>query len=129
MTLSNVMKNVTHAIFVAVALLLTSSCSNDYDWDSPSWLGGSIYDELQRRGNFSIYLGMAEDLGQAELLRKTGSVTVFVADDDAYRAWFEKNGVDEHSLSPAMKKLLFNASMLDMPTCSTCLPTNLAATA
>lgn len=113
MTLSNVMKNVTHAIFVAVALLLTSSCSNDYDWDSPSWLGGSIYDELQRRGNFSIYLGMAEDLGQAELLRKTGSVTVFVADDDAYRAWFEKNGMDEHSLSPAMKKLLFNASMLD----------------
>lgn len=103
----------TMVMSFAMSVFLLASCNKDYDWGSPSWLGGSIYEELQQRGNYSIYLGIADDLGQTEFLKKTGSVTVFVADDDAFRAWFQKHGVDEHNLSPAMKKLLFNASMLE----------------
>ena len=48
-------------------------------------VGAKHYDELSRRGNFSIYLKMVDDLGRTEFLSKTGSVTVFVADDDTYR--------------------------------------------
>ena len=97
------------------ALFAFQACSDDYDWaqEKPSWLGESIYGELQSRGNFSIYLKMADELGQAEFLKQTGSVTVFVTDDDAYRAYFQKHGIDENNLSPAVKKNLVNANMLE----------------
>ena len=56
------------------ALCMMPSCSDDYEWaqEKPSWLGQSIYDELSRRGNFSIYLKMVDDLGRTEFLSKTG---------------------------------------------------------
>jgi len=100
---------------LAGALCMMPSCSDDYEWaqEKPSWLGNSIYEELARRGNFSIYLKMVDDLGQTEFLSKTGSVTVFVADDDTYRAYFKAHGVDENNLSVAMKRFLVNTSMLE----------------
>lgn len=101
--------------YMAISLLAMAACSDNYEWaqDKPAWLGESIYDELQKRGNFSIYLKMADDLGRTDFLKKTGSVTVFVADDDAFRAFFKKNGLDENHLTPAMKKYLVNSSMLE----------------
>ena len=101
--------------YIAISLLAMAACSDNYEWaqDKPAWLGESIYDELQKRGNFSIYLKMADDLGRTDFLKKTGSVTVFVADDDAFRAFFKKNGLDENHLTPAMKKYLVNSSMLE----------------
>ncbi|MBM6993105.1 MAG: hypothetical protein I3J02_07570 [Prevotella sp.] len=96
-----------------MSLLLFCSCNSSEDWEKPSWLGESIYDELQSRGNFTVYLKLADDLGLSDFLKKTGSVTVFVANDDAYRAYFAQHGLNEDALSPAMKKHFFNASMLD----------------
>ena len=98
-------------LFLGMTLTLCS-CSDSDDWGKPSWLGESIYDELQSRGNFSIYLGMAEDLGQTDFLKKTGSVTVFAADDDAMRAYFKEHGIDEKHIPASTKKYLFNSSML-----------------
>ena len=94
------------------AFCMMPSCSDDYEWaqEKPSWLGQSIYDELARRGNFGIYLKMVDDLGRTEFLSKTGSVTVFVADDDTYRAYFKAQGVDENHISTPMKRLLVNKS-------------------
>lgn len=100
---------------VAGVMCMMPACSDDYEWaeETPSWLGASIYDELARRGNFSIYLKMADELGQSEFLKKTGSVTVFVADDEAYRAYFKAHGMDENNLTPSMKKYLLHSSMLE----------------
>lgn len=100
---------------LAGAFCMMPSCSDDYEWaqEKPSWLGSSIYDELARRGKFSIYLKMVDELGRTDFLSKTGSVTVFVADDDTYRAWFKAHGVDENHLPIAMKRYLVNTSMLD----------------
>jgi len=98
-------------LILSAAALMLSGCS-DYDWDKPEWLGESIYEELQRQGNYSIYLGIADDLGMTDMLKQTGSVTVFVADDNAYRQWFTEHGVSEGSLTPSMKRYLFNSSML-----------------
>ena len=97
------------------AFCMMPSCSDDYEWaqEKPSWLGQSIYDELARRGNFGIYLKMVDDLGRTEFLSKTGSVTVFVADDDTYRAYFKAQGVDENHISTPMKRFLVNTSMLE----------------
>lgn len=100
---------------LAGALCMMPSCSDDYEWaqEKPVWLGKSIYDELARRGNFSIYLKMVDDLGRTDFLSKTGSVTVFVADDDTYRAYFKAHGVDENRISTPMKRYLVNTSMLE----------------
>ena len=100
---------------LAGVMFMVPACSDDYEWaqETPSWLGESIYGELARRGNFSIYLKMVEDLGQTDFLSKTGSVTVFVTDDDTYRAYFKAHGMDENNLTPSMKKYLVNSTMLE----------------
>ncbi len=108
----------------AVALLaingLMYSCSDDYDLPDkkPEWLGKSIYEYLKDRGNFTNTVNLINDLDYAEVMSKTGSKTLFVANDDAYAKFYEKNpwGVSNYSqLTSAQKKMLFNGSMLDNP--------------
>ena len=112
-----VISKVRLALYATAVLMVTSitGCKDGYEWaeEKPSWLGESIYDELQRRGEFSIFLQMVTDLGRDEFLKKTGSVTVFAATDDAYRAYFAKHGIDEGNLTPAQKKYLVNNAMLE----------------
>lgn len=109
-----------------------TACTDDYDLDDPdnypSWLGGSIYDamkhpeELQSgtgevlKGTFNNYIRLIDDLGYAETLSKTGSKTVFPANDEAFDRFYANNswGVKRYEdLSDAMKKQLLYASMLD----------------
>ena len=70
------------------------SCHDRYDLDEegnfPSWLGESIYDQLKNpnpevlSGTFNNYVRLIDDLGFAETLGKTGSKTVFPANDEAF---------------------------------------------
>ena len=117
--------------FICVSLVCTglmTSCIDKYeevDADSkPDWLGGSIYAELKNpesnpklTGTFSTYLQLVDDLGYTEILDRTGSKTVFPANDDAFKRFFESGnewGVTSYSqLSDAQKKLLLYSSMLD----------------
>ena len=52
---------------------VTYSCSDDYDLDEtkPSFLGQSIYDELNARGNFKTVIRLIDDLDYKEVLSKT----------------------------------------------------------
>lgn len=102
-------------VLAGALCMMLPSCDDGYEWaqEKPVWLGQSIYDELARRGNFSIYLKMVDDLGRKDFLSQTGSVTVFVADDDTYRAYFQAHGIDENHLSMPMKRYLVNSSMLE----------------
>lgn len=103
-----------------------TSCSDDYDLPDtkPSFLGGSIYDELKNRTDrtFQTEVKLIDDLGYADVLSKTGSKTLFVADDDAFAKFFETttwtdgNGNPVRSyeqLSTNQKRLLLNGSMLN----------------
>lgn len=97
------------------------SCKDKYDLDSdskqPSGLT-SIYDYLQEQGSYTNYLQLINDLDQAQILKTTGSKTMFVADDEAFKVFFQNNSWGVHSygeLSLAQKKLLLNGSMLDNP--------------
>lgn len=99
--------------------MLFSSCKDELLEDSyPEWLGSSIYGELENRGNFRNTLRLIEDLNYAEVLRKTGSKTVFAADDAAWQRFFAGNswGVTSYDgLSLAQKKWIFNNSMINAP--------------
>lgn len=85
----------------------------------PSWLGESIYQELknptQLTGTFSTYLRLIDDLGYSETLNRTGSMTIFPANDEAFQRFFSSNtwGVRSYEdLTQAQKKLLLYNSML-----------------
>ncbi len=94
------------------------SCKDDYKLDdgNPSWLGSSIYDYLQTQGNYKNFVNLIDDLDYAEVLSKTGSKTLFVADDDAFKAFYEDNiwGVSSYAeLTTAQKKVLLNSAMIN----------------
>lgn len=119
-------------VWLAVVCGGFSACTDDYDLDDegnyPSWLGGSIYEALKNpenlqnseglvlQGTFNNYLRLIDDLGYAETLAKTGSKTVFPANDEAFSRFYANNlwGVSKYEdLTVAMKKQLLYASMLD----------------
>ena len=122
--------------FVSVCLTVVCggfiACTDSYDLDDPdnypSWLGGSIYDAMKNpeslsdaqgnvlKGTFTNYLRLIDDLGYAETLSKTGSKTVFPANDEAFERFYKNNswGVNRYEdLTDAMKRQLLYASMLD----------------
>ena len=99
-----------------------TSCSDDdfhlrdYEDHAPSFLGQSLYHELQRRGNFQTVIKLIDDLEYAEVLSKTGSKTMFVAPDSAWEKFFAtkpwgKSSYEE--LSKNQKRMLLNSSMLN----------------
>lgn len=117
------------AFSALLALALSAGftgCSDRFDLDDdgnrPGWLGQSIYDELKNPssgkldGTFNTVIRLVDDLGYAETLSKTGSKTVFVANDEAYARFFENNpwGVSSYEqLTLAQKKQLLFGAMLD----------------
>lgn len=110
------------AMLSAVCLLtlsgVTYSCSDDNPLPNtkPSFLGGSILDELKKDGNFTYEVRLIEDLNYADVLSTTGSKTLFLAKDDAFEAFFKNNpwGVKRYEdLSFNQKRYLFATSMLD----------------
>lgn len=128
MCMKNRLCRMSESLLGAALLLstcgLTYSCSDDLDLSNtkPGFLKGSIYDELKSSGKYTNVTRMIDDLGLKEVLSKTGSRTLFVADDDAYAkfyqttTWTDGNGNpvrDYSQLSTAQKKLLINGSMLD----------------
>ena len=109
-----------------------TACTDDYDLDDegnyPSWLGGSIYEAMKNpenlqgengnvlKGTFNNYLRLIDDLGYTETMSKTGSKTVFPANDEAFDRFYANNqwGVTSYEqLTDAMKRQLLYASMLD----------------
>lgn len=97
----------------------TPGCSDDYKYENsdPDFLGASIYDYLKEQGNFTTYLRLVDDLNYREVLALTGSKTVFPSDDEAWERFFRSNsyGVQSYGqLSPAQKRQLLGASMINM---------------
>ncbi len=112
--------------FLVLTGLMTSCVDKNEEVDAdskPSWLGSSIYAELMNpqgndmlTGTFSNYLRLIDDLGYAETLNRTGSKTIFPANDSAFARFFQSNdwGVTSYEqLSTAQKKMLLYSSMLD----------------
>lgn len=94
-----------------------SACDGyDLAENDPSWLGSSIYDYLKNDGNYTNMVRLIDDLNYSEVLAKTGSKTLFVADDAAFSRFYQTNSWGVHSydgLSLAQKKLLLYGSMIN----------------
>lgn len=127
--LSKISKRATHALCLLAACGLTYSCADEYklDDETPTWLGSSIYNYLEEKGNYTNFVRLIDDLGLKDVLSTTGSRTLFVANDSAFQRFYEKNAADAAAnpdapwgnatsydkLSKAQKKLLLNSAMLN----------------
>lgn len=104
-------------IALLVGGFVLSSCQKyDLDEKAPEGWGNSIYSWLDEQGNYTNTVRMINDLSYQEVLGKTGSKTLFVADDAAYERFFNNNswGVKRYeNLSLAQKKMLLFGNMID----------------
>ena len=120
-------------MFVLALSMGVSSCRPDFDLDTrfPEWLGTSIYETLEKgfkndstgqEYTFKTFIRLIDDLDQKDILAKTGSKTLFVADDAAFDKFFKNcpftkadgtsvKNYDE--LSTAQKRMILNGSMLN----------------
>lgn len=117
-----------YAAFFALCMLFTgvsTSCTDEldeykYDDEYPAWLGASIY-EFLKDGNhngrtYNTLVAIIDSLDYDDVLSRTGSKTLFVADDDAFARFFQNNrwgvtGIED--LSRTQMKILLFGSMLD----------------
>ncbi len=116
-----IMRQGRHLLLAAGVLLaggsVLTSCTDKYDLDErdPEGWGGSIYNWLDGQGNYTNTVRLIDELGYHDVLAKTGSKTLFVADDAAYERFFANNswGVRKYEeLTEAQKKLLLYGSMI-----------------
>lgn len=98
-------------------LFFTACDIYDLDNKEPDWLGSSIYEYLEKdSATFSITVKLIDDLQYDEVLKLTGSKTLFVATDSAYNEFFKNNtwGVSRYDqLSAAQKKILLFYPMVN----------------
>lgn len=127
-------KSAKFMLVLLAAYGVTSSCKDEYTLDDkkPSWLNESIYESLTSQGTYNYYLRLIGDPDVnaenarpiTEVLSRTGSNTVFVADDAAWEEFFRHNATlpetnawhtatSYENLSRSQKLLLMNTSMLD----------------
>lgn len=127
-------KPATHMLCLLAACGLTYSCTDEYklDDEKPSTLSSSIYQGLLNRQVFTTYLRLLSDKDVnpenvrplSEVLSRTGSKTVFVANDYAWAQFFRDNAnlpeadpwhyaTSYEKLTPSQKKLLIHTSMLN----------------
>lgn len=125
----NMLRTTAGAVLLAAMCGGLASCTDDYELDddgvSPGYI--SIYALLQHpeqleghehhlTGTFRNYLRLADDLGYAEVFNRTGSKTIFPANDEAFERFFQTNswGVRRYEdLTEAQKKQLLYGSMID----------------
>ena len=107
------------AFLIAGGAVLNTSCQDDLLTGTPSWLGSSIYEELESRGSFKQTLALINDPDLSEtnypdLLRRSGSMTVFVADDAAWERFLKKRGLTSSTQLPkAEKKNILKSAMIN----------------
>ena len=93
------------------------SCTDTFEAiedHSPEWLGENIYDYLKGRGDCNYYVRLIDDCGLTEVMRRTGSNTLFFTRDEVFDRYFQENrakGVGPASyeeMSPTLKSMFIS---------------------
>lgn len=101
------------ALLIACGMGMTACDKYDLDQRLPENWGSSIYSYMDEH-DFKTMKRIVDDLGYADVLGKTGSKTLFAANDEAFERFFKNNswGVTSYEqLSLAQKKLLLFGAM------------------
>ena len=111
-------------LFISGSLQSCKDWLDDYPYDDagdPEWLGSSVYDFLKEgtpNHTYANFVAIIDSLGEKESLSRTGSKTLFIADDAAFERFFNGGnnvwGVTSVSeMTRAQMKIILYNSMLD----------------
>lgn len=85
--------NLQNAVSAFILLFILFGCSERMDrYEDPEWLGGTNIETLEKAGKYTIFLQLMEKANYRTTIEKQTS-TLFVPDDDAFRAYFQKKGI------------------------------------
>ncbi|NLT03384.1 MAG: fasciclin domain-containing protein, partial [Bacteroidales bacterium] len=94
--MKNQCTRILHRLLSVILLLpvlgtLFSACEDTYHYDDrePDWLGDNIYAFLKDDGRFTNTLRLIDDLEYDDVMKLTGSVTLFAATDSAFDEFFK----------------------------------------
>lgn len=83
--------------FILSVIILTSSCrKKEFDkyFARPDSLADPIYQQLQARKNFTNILACIDKAGFKQILGTSGYWTFFAPNDDAFKTYFQANGIN-----------------------------------
>lgn len=111
------LKHIAFLIIICFVALVPTSCVNEFTAleESPNWLGPNIYDYLKAEKNYTNYIHLIDDCGYSETMQRSGSVTIFVADDAAFERFYATNtiGVRKYEdMSQSLKYMIIRAGLL-----------------
>ncbi|WP_205499775.1 fasciclin domain-containing protein [Rufibacter psychrotolerans] len=87
---------IKHSFRLLLALFLFAGCEQKEDdafYERPAGLAEPIYQELEKRGNFTNFLVCIEKAGYKDILSKAGYWTIFAPNDEAFKKYFAENGI------------------------------------
>ena len=88
------MKKTSIMCFLVLVVILLGGCQDDIDkhYERPTYLLGSTYEFLEKRGNFTLFLEAVDKTPFKTGLDGSGLFTVFAPADDAVKAYLSKIG-------------------------------------
>lgn len=115
-------RKINVCLCLALCVPLLDSCKDEYMYDDevPTWLNGSLYSYFETREGYQAYKTLIDEMGYQDILDRTGAVTVFPANDEAFARYFAAQGKSGdvaqlvRELPESEKKYLFNSSYLNM---------------
>jgi uncharacterized surface protein with fasciclin (FAS1) repeats len=89
------MKGLLKNIFLSIIVLsVINSCEiNKEPYENPEWLGGSIFETLEKNGNYTNLIRLA-DIAEYRDIIESDVYTFFAANDDAFKEYLASRGVD-----------------------------------
>ena len=109
-------------IITVISLLVVTGCEKIFEdkhqdrFQDPPWLDGSILKTLQEdTTGFDIFLALMDRAGYTDKMER-GIYSLFVADDDSYREYFNSIGIDSvGQLSNNDARQLFELNLVNSP--------------
>lgn len=103
-------------VLLMLFMFLILSCSKKLErYEDPPWLGGTSIETLEKAGNYTIFLQLMEKAEYKNTVTKQ-LTTLFVPDDEAFRKFFQKRGINSiNDLSDEEALELFTQHIISNP--------------
>ncbi|KAA6342168.1 hypothetical protein EZS27_010066 [termite gut metagenome] len=81
-------------IFAMFLFLSLAGCDKEIDehYKRPDWLESPVYDILQAKGNFKMFLSCVDKTLYSQVLKGSGNYTVFTPNDEAFGRFLSEKG-------------------------------------
>lgn len=79
-------------VFMVLLILLNGCTDKDVYYERPEWLEPPIYEVLEQKGNFKMYLECIDTTLYASVLKGAGLYTVFAPNDVAFADYLNNRG-------------------------------------